>query len=1188
MAGYTLHSLPAAEGGGRGCLALVRSSIPHTRIANPVHCGEGVEVLAVELQVSGASLVVYNLYRSPRHQLEAGELLTLATHTSVLVAGDLNAHHPVLHSVSPTNTTGRHLAALLTEVPNVVLLNTGEPTHILGGRLDLTLVSGDLAPGATWQLHPTLTSDHYAAVTTLAVSPPAPPLPLPRWNVRRADWVAFQAALDQWWGTYTPPADLDQRERDLTAAIERAADAAIPRSTPGRGRRRDWWFYTEEVREHNHRVNVHRKMYRRWPTPLNLELLREVVARARQVSWRAREAKWLEWCASFTQHTSLANLWAKLRTASGKAAARPAAHPQPLVEAERLADTFAARGSSDQLPDRVRRLQLRLLPGRERLVSDARKIADNTDQPFTHGELVKAKKKGRDTATGADGVTYSMLAHAGLAGEAALLGLINCSWLSGRLPAAWKEADIQPIPKPKDPTKSRPISLMSCTAKTAERMVLNRLLWRLGSLHPHVFGFTRGVGTADSIMALLSQVNNRPAVAVFLDLEKAFELASAHAILAALVQKGVRGRLLTWLQDYLLDRRARVRFQGERSAFRRLENGTPQGGVLSPVLFNLLMEQLVSLPFSDGTALLSYADDLVLVVTGRGNKLVKAQRALDLVTEKCEELGLKVSAEKSEAMMIKAANPAGQLHVQNVGLPWTRTYQYLGVWIDRGLTFTTQATYLRERMTARINVLRAMTRPCAGATYNVLRLFYVQAVRSLVDYSAPVLAAFSAHQRGRVEAIQNQAMRAMLGAPRWTSLCVMQSETRLVPLASRVQQVIACRVAKTLQQGRETAAQTELRRVLPRCRERCVKSTWLHSVANAVSEVLDTDQLLRRGPDRPAEAYVAPPPWQPPLADVTIAQLPASKALCSREELRQHALMAMAQARVPGSAIYYTDGSVDPAGGTAGAAVAFGGEALSWRLPDHCSTLQTELAAIRHALEHAQDCVEEAVVIHTDSRAALEVLQQVQPADNVFLTTTILGLIQSLASRGRRVRLNWVPSHVGVRGNEAADEAARAATRKPDVTSYVPLSLRQVKTLARRAASQREERRHRALEETLRQAAWYAKATEHRPLHHSLQRTRAEEVVLQRLRLGYRTREELQADFRSLRCKYCGHHARQPLTHYLLVCPATARLRRQAAWEDATDHLQDSEEARAACLVLRAQEDPGALLEVVVATPPPR
>ncbi|KAG0716033.1 LINE-1 reverse transcriptase [Chionoecetes opilio] len=109
-----------------------------------------------------------------------------------------------------------------------------------------------------------------------------------------------------------------------------------------------------------------------------------------------------------------------------------------------------------------------------------------------------------------------MLAYAG----AALLALINSSWLAGHLPSAWKEADIQPIPKPREPTRPPPISLMSCTAKTVERMVLARLQWRLVGLHPHIFAFTTGVGTFNNVMG---QVNNRPAVAGFLDLEKAFE-----------------------------------------------------------------------------------------------------------------------------------------------------------------------------------------------------------------------------------------------------------------------------------------------------------------------------------------------------------------------------------------------------------------------------------------------------------------------------------------------------------------------------------------------------------------------------------------------------------------------------------------------------------------------------------------
>ncbi|KAG0720443.1 RNA-directed DNA polymerase from mobile element jockey [Chionoecetes opilio] len=363
-----------------------------------------------------------------------------------------------------------------------------------------------------------------------------------------------------------------------------------------------------------------------------------------------------------------------------------------------------------------------------------------------------------------------MLAHAGPAGDAALLATLNASWLAGHLPPAWKEADIQPIPKPREPTKLRPISLISCTAKTAEIMVLSQLQWRVGALHPHVFSLTRGVGPADSLLTLLTQANNCPIVTVFLDFEKAFELTSPHAIHATLARKGIRGRLLAWLEDYLQHRRARVKFQGHKSRYKELENGTPQGGTLSPFLFNLLMEELVALPFQAGTVLLSYADDLALVVTGRGDRLCKTQRALDLITAKCEELGLKISAQKSRAMTIRAANPACQLRVQGIGLAWTDSYLYLGVWLDRRLSFTAQLDYLRERTQARLNVMRAMTRLNAGATFSVLRLYYVQAVRSLVDYCALVLIALSPSQQEWLEMLQNNAMRTMLGAPRWSSL----------------------------------------------------------------------------------------------------------------------------------------------------------------------------------------------------------------------------------------------------------------------------------------------------------------------------------------------------------------------------------------------------------------------------------
>ncbi|KAK8402049.1 hypothetical protein O3P69_001260 [Scylla paramamosain] len=164
--------------------------------------------------------------------------------------------------------------------------------------------------------------------------------------------------------------------------------------------------------------------------------------------------------------------------------------------------------------------------------------------------------------------------------------------------------------------------------------------------------------------------------------------------------------------------------------------------------------------------------------------------------------------------------------------------------------------------------------------------------------------------------------------------------------------------------------------------------------------------------DLPAPTFRAPPPWEPPAAEFSATQLPASKALCAVEEMRQHAFMAMAQVSEPDSVVYYTDGSADPDSGRTGAAAVTRGGEVCERTPDHYSTLQTELVAILLALEHAQHRRERTVVLHTDSRTGLQAFQQPYPSDNVGLVTAILGSLQSLAAQGRRMKRLFSPGGV--------------------------------------------------------------------------------------------------------------------------------------------------------------------------------
>ena len=114
----------------------------------------------------------------------------------------------------------------------------------------------------------------------------------------------------------------------------------------------------------------------------------------------------------------------------------------------------------------------------------------------------------------------------------------------------------------------------------------------------------------------------------------------------------MKGKLLSWISDYLDNRTARVKFQGTLSESQPFENGTPQGSVLSPTLFNLLMEDIVSQEnFSGPTTVISYADDIVLVCTIPTQTFL--DRDLQIIEDRCTHLGLKISATKSKAMVFQ-------------------------------------------------------------------------------------------------------------------------------------------------------------------------------------------------------------------------------------------------------------------------------------------------------------------------------------------------------------------------------------------------------------------------------------------------------------------------------------------------------------------------------------------------------
>lgn len=1143
--GYQTHKTPWG-GGNRGLVTLIKTDIPHTRIQQPVPCGEGTEHLGVQVHLGENTVPIYNIYCNPNHgELDLTELFSEAEYQPIIVAGDFNAHHPFLQSSSRTNQAGHHLHNTIQDFPTMQLINdTAEPTHICGGRLDLTFTSSTLSTNYTWRIHDNLASDHFATVTTLTISCTIHVPPQPKgWNVKKADWARFDSEISKWWEEIRLQEEgtLDEHEQHLLQALNAAAESAIPPKKNGK-HHRDWWFYNDKVKEMNARVNHHRRKLRRHRTQENLKQLREVIAHSREVSNQARTDQWYKWCTSFNQHTSLTELWNKLKTATGQRKNKVPAHPHPQREAERIMAEFANRASYNQLPPDIMTEQHRLRRQREETVEDACSLPDSTDTPFTPTELRQAQKRSSDTAPGRDGITYSMISQSGRAGAQAILALINHSWRLGKLPDAWKLADITPIPKPKERNKYRPIALTSCICKTMERMVKTRLIWKTGKLHQNIYGFTTGRGTTECIVELLSHIRDRKTHVVFLDIEKAFELANPQAILHILVKKGVTGRMLAWTRDYLTDRHARVTFQGHSSIDHALQNGTPQGGVLSPFLFNLLMEEIVSLKLPQFCTILSYADDLVLIVKG-AKSLNRTQICLDRITEKCKILGLKLSHAKSKAMVVKGRNPDSHLTIQDSELEWVRSYLYLGVWIDQSLSFTKELDYVKDKTKSRLNAMWAMTNPKTGATQSILRLFYIQAIRTHVDYAAPVLVALSESKWKNLEPIQNRATRIMTGSPPWTPSPPLLIETNLVPLRTRIQERVTLLAIKIIHQGGDCMAGIMIKRKLNHSLTTASsrKKKWTEEFSKIIRRTVDQKMITAREHDRPHPNHNPRPPWENRTWEIIVRPSRLPKKHTSTPELQQIGREIVGMLVTEGTATYYTDGSVNSDNGLAGAAFVTQGTAYGWKISDHSSSTQTELAAIIQATRHAATRDEHTIVILTDSLTALQALQHDQPKDNIRLITTAVSLLDQLQQQGKQVKLAWIPSHVGIQGNEKADHAAKQAAsqhgREQD-TFKIPPSLQMI------CAKIRTTTRRKATEETANACNhWYKTATDLQPLTTDTSVSRRDRINLLRLRLGYRTKEEIILGQDTTICEHCGSDESDSLVHYLLDCPQTNRIR---------------------------------------------
>jgi hypothetical protein len=249
-----------------------------------------------------------------------------------------------------------------------------------------------------------------------------------------------------------------------------------------------------------------------------------------------------------------------------------------------------------------------------------------TDFIFSHVDIEKAiDKLSNNSAGGPDGFPAILLKKCKLSLSKPIYSLWRESMDQGQVPLLLKQATITPIHKGgsrSEPKNYRPISLTSHLTKIFERVLREKLVAFLEGnnlLNANQHGFrskrsclTQLLENYDTILNLVEEGKNVDVV--YLDFAKAFDKVDHGILCHKLKQLGIGGKVGTWIHNFLSDRTQSIIANGASSTLSQVISSVPQGTVLGPILFLVLIGDINNNTCSHVS---SFADDtrVLLAIT---------------------------------------------------------------------------------------------------------------------------------------------------------------------------------------------------------------------------------------------------------------------------------------------------------------------------------------------------------------------------------------------------------------------------------------------------------------------------------------------------------------------------------------------------------------------------------------------
>ena len=611
--------------------------------------------------------------------------------------------------------------------------------------------------------------------------------PVKRWNFLKANWETFKQMTDVA-TSQLPPHDIADTE-DVYKAFCRILINSAKHSIP-RGYNKNYIPCWDDECE---------QLYKEHIDSENTESA-STAASLLNVLGEKRRQRWNETVLSIDFTHSSRKVWQTLNRLTGRSTLKTGKCP---VTANSIAAQLVQNG---RFPNHDREFTRQVS---KEYISLWRAQSVDTDlaRDFSYEELTIAFKHLRHgKAPGPDNIHAEFLIHAGDDAKEWLRKFFKKCLLTCKLPRIWRRdiviAILKPN-KPKDEPKSySPILLLCIPYKIVERLIYNRISPVIDPQLPQEqAGFRLGRSTLDQVAKLTSDIElafdgNLKGGAAFVDLTAAYDTVCKIALHVLYCGHLVSHHHFPCLNSYtgfqlitesnsnctLLPHRHMVRFiselisnhsvvvktsDGQQSRLKRINNGVPQGSVLSPLLFNVY---IADLPQTNSKKY-GYADDIALIKVHRDWNTIEETLSQDMyiLSTWLKQWRVKLSEAKTVSVMFHLNNREAKREL-NVNIS--------------GRRLTCQRTpALRGKVMARSALIRRLAGTSWGTSTPTLRTSTLALVYAPAEYCAPVWCR-SAHTR-LVDVSLNAALRTITGCLRPTQVEQLAVLAEIAPRALR-------------------------------------------------------------------------------------------------------------------------------------------------------------------------------------------------------------------------------------------------------------------------------------------------------------------------------------------------------------------------------------------------------------------